>query len=278
MSNLQFPGEASVDIPNDVSYCDSKIATEYIYIDDSLRNMLYPNEPIYFSQPSTDDRKDFEVNVKGDDLIIFKSPTLNYVGVTKEEFKDFFDKIIKDLDLSLKEKLMSEEDKIIEKQKTTIEKNINKRFSSMKKTDIEQQLKSHQWLNQLIEDQIKLNKTTYQNFDTEYRGDELKNKFRNVTTRKKRKSFSTANYFPLSAYNALTLTSEDRLRDIASIYTKIPADRAKKIAAAKDVFTNIIKQIPPESYKKFKIDYNQSNNINIEEVKKYEPLPDDDEF
>ena len=32
---------------------------------------------------------------------------------------------------------MSEEDKITEKQKTTIVKNINKRFSSMKKTHIE---------------------------------------------------------------------------------------------------------------------------------------------
>ena len=124
----------------------------------------------------------------------------------------------------------------------------------MKKKDVEQQLKLHQWLNQLIEDQIKLNKTTYQNFGTEYRGDELKNKFRNIMTREKRKSFSTSNYFPLSAHKALPLTSEDRLRDIVSIYTKIPADRAKKIAAAKDVFTNIIKQIPPESYKKFKID------------------------
>ena len=40
----------------------------------------------------------------------------------------------------------------------------------------------------------------------------------------------------------------------------------------------MIKQIPPESYKKIKIDYDQSNNINIEEVKKYEPPPDDDEF
>ena len=50
-------------------------------------------------------------------------------------------------------------------------------------------------------------------------------------TRKKRKSFSTANCTPLSAHNALPLTSEDRLRDIASIYTKIPADRAKKIVA-----------------------------------------------
>ena len=103
MSNLHFPGKATVDIPNDVSYSDSKIATKDIYIDDSLRDMLYSNEPIYFPQLSTDDRKDFEVNVTGDDLIILKSPTLNYVGIAKKKFKDFFDKIIKDLDLNLKE-------------------------------------------------------------------------------------------------------------------------------------------------------------------------------
>ena len=148
----------------------------------------------------------------------------------------------------------------------------------MKKTDIERQLQSHKQLNQLTEDQIKLNKTAYQNFDNEYKGDQLKNKFKNVTTRKKRKLFSTANYFPLSAQDDLSLASEDRLKDIASIYTKIPVDRAKKIDAAKDIFSNIIKQIPTESYEKFKIDYDQSNNINIEEVKKYEPPPDEDEF
>ena len=139
----------------------------------------------------------------------------------------------------------------------------------MKKADIEQQLQSHKWPNQLIEDQIKLNKTTYQNFGGEYKGNKLKNKFR-----KKRKSFSTANFFP----DALPLTSEDRLRDIASIYTKISADQAKQIAGIKDIFSNIIKQIPPESYKDFKIDYDQFNNINIEEVKKYKPPPDDDDF
>ena len=50
------------------------------------------------------------------------------------------------------------------------------------------------------------------------------------------------------------------------------------MAAAKDVFSNIIKQISPESYKKFKTDYDQSSNVNIEEVKNYEPPPDDDEF
>ena len=132
-----------------------------IYIDDSLRDMLYPNEPVYFPQPSTDDRKDFELNVSGDDLIVFKSPTLNYVGVDKKEFEDFFDNIIKDLNLNLKETLMSEENKIEEKQKLIILKNIKKRFSSMTKTDIEQRLKSHKWLKQLIEDQIKLNKTAY---------------------------------------------------------------------------------------------------------------------
>ena len=161
VSNLQFPGEATVEIPNDTSYSDSKIATEDIYIDESLKDMLYPGNLIYFRQSSPDDRKDFELNVSGDDLIIFKSLTLNFVGVAKEEFRDFFDKIIEDLDLNLKETLMSEEDKIETKQKFTIVKNINKRFSSMKKADIEQQLSSHKWLNQLIEDQIKLNKTIH---------------------------------------------------------------------------------------------------------------------
>ena len=41
----------------------------------------------------------------------------------------------------------------------------------------------------------------------------------------------------------------------------------KKIEVAKNVFSNIIKKIPPESYKKFKIDYDQSNDIDISEVK-----------
>ena len=55
VSNLQFPGEATVDIPNDASYSDSKIATEDIFIDDSLKDMPYPGNPIYLPQQSTDD-------------------------------------------------------------------------------------------------------------------------------------------------------------------------------------------------------------------------------
>ena len=109
---MQFPGEATVDIPNDASYSDSKIGTEDIYTDDSLKDTLYPGDAIYFLQPSTDDRKDFELNVSRDDLVTFKSPALNFAVAAKEEFKDFFDKIIEDLDLNLKETLMSDEDKI----------------------------------------------------------------------------------------------------------------------------------------------------------------------
>ena len=73
----------------------------------------------------------------------------------------------------------------------------------------------------------------------------------------------------------MPLTWEDRLKELPSIYKKIPADGTKKIESAKDIFSNITKRIPPESYKKFKIDYDQLNNIDISEVK-YES--DDDEF
>ena len=46
--------------------------------------MLYPGNPMYFPQPSTDNRRGFELNVSGDDLIVFKSPTLNFVRLLKK--------------------------------------------------------------------------------------------------------------------------------------------------------------------------------------------------
>ena len=57
----------------------SQIKTEDIYIDYSLRDMLYPDKPLYFPQSSTDDRKDFEVNVTEDEKIVFKSPALKNI-------------------------------------------------------------------------------------------------------------------------------------------------------------------------------------------------------
>ena len=131
VSSLKFPGEATEDIPNDSLYPLSQIKTEDIYIDNSLRDMLYPDDPMYFPQPSTDDRKDFELNVSGDDLIVFQSPDLTFVTIVKKDLKDTLDKIIEDLDLNLKETLMSQQDRIQTKQK-----NLNKRFISIKKADI----------------------------------------------------------------------------------------------------------------------------------------------
>lgn len=55
------------------------------------------------------------------------------------------------------------------------------------------------------------------------------------------------------------------MKDLPSIYTKILTDRAKKIEAAKQVFDKIIKQVPSEIYKKFKIDFDEKNNIAINE-------------
>ena len=55
--------------------------------------------------------------------------------------------------------------------------------------------------------------TTYHTFGENFESGELKNKFKNVTIRKRK---------------LLLLTSEEGLKDIPSIYTKIPADHAKK--------------------------------------------------
>ena len=119
---MKFPGEATEEIPNDQLYPLSQIKIEDIYIDDSLRDMLYPGYSMYFPQPSTDDRKDVELNVSvsGDDLIVFKSPALTAVSIAKKDLKDSLDKIIEDLDLNLKQTLMSSNDCTETKQKINI--------------------------------------------------------------------------------------------------------------------------------------------------------------
>ena len=155
---------------------------------------------------------------------------------------------------------MSKSDKKETKQKITLSKNFNKRLDTAKKTDIENQLQSHEWLLQLVEDQLE-NKTNY-SFGKNYENRKYKYKFPYITTRQRKRKL-------------LPLTSEDRSKDLPSIYTTIPADPHKKIESAEAIFSNISGQIPPESYQKFKIDFDESNNINISETK-YDS--DDHEF
>ena len=153
ISSVNFPPEAiEEDIPNDPLYPLSQIKTEDIYIDDSLRDLLYPGEPIYFPQPSTNNSKDFEINVPKNEMIVFKSLSLTFAGVEKKELKTVLNNIIEDLGLNLEQTLMSKSDKTETKQKTNLLKNHNKRLDVAKKGDIEKQLQLHEWLTQLVED------------------------------------------------------------------------------------------------------------------------------
>ena len=96
---------------------------------------------------------------------------MTVVSIAKKDLKDESDKIIEDLDLNLKQTWMSECDCTETKQKINILRNLNNRFGLVKKTDIEKQLQSHEWLTKLIEDQLKLNKT-YHTFEENFESNE----------------------------------------------------------------------------------------------------------
>ena len=113
ISSLKFPGEATDEILNNPL---SQIKTIDIYRDDSLRDMLYPGDPMFILQSSTNDRKYFELNVSGK--------------------TDALDKIIEHLDLNLKQTLMSKDDRTETKQKINILKNLNRKFNFIKKIQI----------------------------------------------------------------------------------------------------------------------------------------------
>ena len=110
VSSLKFPGEAIDEIPNDPLSPEKSIKTEDNYFDDSLKQMVAPENLMFFPQPSTGDRRDFEVNVGGDELIVFKSLALTTVSVAKKDLKNALEKIIEDLDLNLKQVQMKSDD------------------------------------------------------------------------------------------------------------------------------------------------------------------------
>ena len=133
VSSLKFPGEVVDEILNDPLSAEKSIETEDIYLDDSLRQLLNPENQLFFLQPSTDNRKDFEVNVSGDDLIVFKSPALTTVIIAKKDLKNLLEKIIEDLDVNLTQLKMTEPDRIETRQKNIVKIFINS-FDSAKKT------------------------------------------------------------------------------------------------------------------------------------------------
>ena len=196
---------------------EKSIKTEDIYFDNSLKQMFVPENLMFFPQPSTKNRRDFEVNVGGDELIVFKSLALTTVSVAKKDLKNALEKIIEDLDLNLKQIQMKNDDPQETKQKINIIKNFINRIDSANKQNIEKQLQTHQWITKLIEDQLQADKIYY-TFGENFENSRLKKHKSNITVRKRK---------------LYLLTSEERLKDLPSIYTEIPTDRAIEIEAAK---------------------------------------------
>ena len=153
--------EVVEEIPNDLLSAEKSIETEDIYLENRLRQLFNPENQLFFLQPSTDDRKDFEINVSADDLIVFKLPASTTVSIAKKDFKDSLEKIIEDLDVNLTKLKMTEADRIEARQKINIVKNFINRFDSTKKQNIEKQLQTHEWIIKLIEDQLQKYETYY---------------------------------------------------------------------------------------------------------------------
>ena len=140
---------------------------------------------LYFPQPSTDDRKDFSINIPENEMILFKSPSLTLARINKKELQNILNKIIEELDLNLTESLMSTRDEQKTKQKIVILKKFKKDLKTTPKENIGKQLESHGWLQVLVEDQLKSNENSFE-FTQDYENKNHKNKLKNVTIRKKR--------------------------------------------------------------------------------------------
>ena len=87
------------ELPNDPLGSEkSDIKTEDIYTDDNYLDNIQ-----FFPKPSTDDRKDFEIKVGGDDLILYKSPMLTTVNISRKNLKDDLNNILENLNANIKD-------------------------------------------------------------------------------------------------------------------------------------------------------------------------------
>ena len=222
-----------------VSFDDSANNIEDIYFDDSFKEML---KTIKFRKLSTDDREDFKVDVKNNEMILFKSPAMANVNVHKKDLNEILKNIVNDFDADLNDFVMSFTEEQLTKQKKTIVNDIIRRLETSPTKNIKKQIEEHSWLRNLVDDQLKSNNT----FSF---GDYQKNKYKNVTKRKKRHSADYLQYL-----------------NEPNIYTLVTPEKQNKIESCKKVFSNIMKNIPPESYKKFKIQYDASNDITVDEL------------
>ena len=208
------------ELPNDpLSSEKNDIKTEDIYIDDNIQ---------FFPKPSTDDRKDFEIKVGGDNLIVYKWPMLTTVNISRKNLKDALNNILEDLNANIEDFQTHSRQKRNTRKIRKIKKFINK-IDSEEKQFIENKLDKNSWIKKLIDDQ--LNEENYFTFGENFqefepigntpKGEQnRKNPYDNVTTKKRK---------------LLPITSESRLKEL------------------------------PTPQKRFKIHYDDKNSITIDE-------------
>ena len=140
--------------PNDTFSNSTADSIEDIYIDDSLKSQI---KTINFPLPSTDDRKDFKLHLKNDEMVVFDSPFLETsISIEKNDLNNILENIAEDLDSNLQTLDMTEGEKTDTKQKKVIVKNIIQRLDKTPNKNIEKQLKSQKWLQSLVDDQLRI--------------------------------------------------------------------------------------------------------------------------
>ena len=138
------------ELPNNpLSSKKRDIKTEDIYIDDNYLHNIQ-----FFHKPSTDDRKDFEIKVGGDDLIVYKSLMLTTVNISRKNLKDTLNNILEDLNANIEDFQTHSGQKTNRRRIRKIKKIINK-IDSEEKQFIESKLAANSWLKKLIDDQLK---------------------------------------------------------------------------------------------------------------------------
>ena len=137
-------------LPNDpLSSEKSYIKTEGINIDDNYLNNIQ-----FFPKPSTDERKDFEIKVGGDNLIVYKLPMLTTVNISRKNLNNALNNILEDLNANIEDFQTHSGQKANRRRIRKIKRFINK-IDSEEKLFFENKLAANSWLKKLIDDQLK---------------------------------------------------------------------------------------------------------------------------
>ena len=87
------------ELPNDPLRGEkSDIETEDIYINDNYLDNIH-----FFPRSSTDDRKDFEIKIGREDLIVYKLLMLTTVNISRKTSNDALNNILEDLNANIED-------------------------------------------------------------------------------------------------------------------------------------------------------------------------------